>query len=65
VLSEVLVNIYDLLDSQRTGSAVKVFDNFDEFRKYTFPNRRYPIDEAKEDTFLPIFLKELSPRRHE
>ncbi|KAI4692921.1 uncharacterized protein J4E88_001291 [Alternaria novae-zelandiae] len=59
VLAEVLVNIYDLLDSQRTGSDVFVFQDFKEFRKYTLNGRRYPLDEAKGDTFLPIFLKEV------
>lgn len=54
-----MVNIYDLLDSQRIGSAVKVFDTFAEVREYTVPSRQYPIDKAKEDTFLPIFLKDL------
>jgi hypothetical protein len=54
-----LVNIYDLLDSQRIGSAVKVFDIFAGFSEYTVPSRQYPIDKAKEDTFLPIFLKDL------
>jgi hypothetical protein len=63
VLDDVLVNIYDLLDSQRNGSAVTPFDSFDKFREYTFNGRMYPLEEAKEDTFLPIFLKELSPRR--
>jgi hypothetical protein len=53
-----LVNIYDLLDSQRNSSAVKVFDTFEELREYTVPSRQYPINEAKEDTFLPIFLKD-------
>ncbi|KAI4920267.1 uncharacterized protein J4E92_008485 [Alternaria infectoria] len=59
VLAKVLVNIYDLLDSQRTGANVLVFQDFEDFRKYTLNNRRYPLDEAKEDTFLPIFLKKV------
>jgi hypothetical protein len=61
------VNIYDLLDSQRSGLAVNVFDTFDEFRDYTIgpPNRQYPLHKAKEDTFLPVFLKVLFPERDE
>jgi hypothetical protein len=56
------VNIYDILDSQRNGSAVNIFDTFKDFREYTVHGRMYPIDEAKEDTFLPVFLKKLFRR---
>jgi hypothetical protein len=64
VLSEIFVNIYDLLDSKRKGSAVNVFDTFDELRDYTVPKRQYPINEAKANTFLPIFLKVFFPERN-
>jgi hypothetical protein len=30
-----LVNIVDLIDTQRTGKQVKVWDSFEEFRAYT------------------------------
>ncbi|KAF1841968.1 uncharacterized protein K460DRAFT_262127, partial [Cucurbitaria berberidis CBS 394.84] len=58
-LDNVLVNIYDLLDHHRTGAPIEPFKNFAEFRCYTLNGHVYPIEEAKEDTFLPIFLKEL------
>ncbi|RAR03830.1 hypothetical protein DDE82_004917 [Stemphylium lycopersici] len=57
-LEDVLVNIYDLLDARRSGAtSVRVFDTYDEFRDYTVHGHMYPVEEAKEDTFLPIFLK--------
>ncbi|KAI4627251.1 uncharacterized protein J4E87_003813 [Alternaria ethzedia] len=65
VLAEVLVNIYDLLDSQRTGAKVNVFDDFDDFKKYTLKGRTYPTEKAMADTFLPIFLKEILTQRNE
>jgi hypothetical protein len=58
-LESILVNIYDLLDSQRTGAVVTPFDNFEDFEDYTVNGRKYPIEEAREDTFLPTFLKKL------
>jgi hypothetical protein len=37
------------------------FDDFSAFRKYTLNGRMYPVEKAKKDTFLPIFLKVLHP----
>lgn len=65
VLAEVLVNIHDLLDSQRTGAKVNVFDDFDDFKKYTLKGRTYPTEKAMADTFLPIFPKEILTQRNE
>ncbi|KAF2852961.1 hypothetical protein T440DRAFT_477326 [Plenodomus tracheiphilus IPT5] len=62
-LSDVLVNIYDILDSQRTGDAVRIFHDFEAFREYTIPAHVYPIEEAMADTFLPVFLKDLRLKR--
>jgi hypothetical protein len=60
----VLVNIFDLLDHQRSGAPIIPFDDFKEFADYTNHGHRYPLDEAKADTFLPVFLKELYPNRY-
>lgn len=62
-MESILVNIYDLLDSQRTGAVVIPFDNFEDFHDYTVNGHMYPIEEAREDTFLPVFLKKLNRRR--
>jgi hypothetical protein len=58
-----LVNIYDLLDSQRNGAIVVPFESFKEFRDYTVHGHMYPVEEAREDTFLPVFLKKLFHKR--
>lgn len=39
-LKSIYVNILDLLDARRAGAKVKVFHNFEEFRKYTLQTRR-------------------------
>ena len=62
-MAAINVNIYDILDSKRTGSAVKVFDDFKDFRDYTEDDHRYPLHRAKKHTFKSIFLKELYPKR--
>jgi len=58
-----LVNIYDLLDSQLNGAVVTPFESFVEFRDYTYDDHMYPIEEAKVDTFLPVFLRKLFPQQ--
>jgi hypothetical protein len=45
------------------GSAVKVFEMFQEFRGYTLQGRMYPIEEENEYTFLPVFLKKVLRKR--
>ncbi|KAH9871760.1 hypothetical protein J1614_006016 [Plenodomus biglobosus] len=64
-LNKILVNICDILDSQRTGVAVHVFVNFDAFHAYTVPARICPaVKEAKADSsFLPVFLKDFGVKR--
>jgi hypothetical protein len=59
-LSNVLVNIYDLLDHQRTSLPIVPYDDFDDFVEYTLNNHMYPCELAKADTFLPVFLKDLN-----
>lgn len=61
-LKELLVNIYDVLDSQRTEEPIVPFDKWEKFVEYTLDGHTYPLEEAKEDTFLPVFLKEISSR---
>ncbi|KAG9192030.1 hypothetical protein G6011_10764 [Alternaria panax] len=62
-LESTLVNLCDLLDSQRAGSTVVPSGNFEEFCDYIVNGHMYPIKEAREDTFLPTFLKKLNRRR--
>ncbi|KAH7088222.1 hypothetical protein FB567DRAFT_620545 [Paraphoma chrysanthemicola] len=60
-LTDVLVNIYDVLDHKRTKKEKPLipFDDFEEFKAYTLKGRTYPCEKAKADTFLIVFLKEL------
>ncbi|KAL5115728.1 hypothetical protein ACEQ8H_006336 [Pleosporales sp. CAS-2024a] len=59
-LDAILVNIYDVLDHRRSGQPIIPFAEFEEFAAYTRKGRKYPLDEAKADTFLPVFLKKLT-----
>ncbi|CAH0058232.1 unnamed protein product [Clonostachys solani] len=47
-LKKTLVNIVDLIDTRRTGKKVKVWTDFEKFRKYTL-KRPINLEEAKED----------------
>ncbi|KAI8937144.1 hypothetical protein NX059_006358 [Plenodomus lindquistii] len=48
-----------MLDSQRTGKTVKIFPTLEKLRENTGRCRRYPIEEAKADTFLAVFLEKI------
>ena len=49
-LKKNLVNIIDLIDARRTSKEVKVWNNFEAFRKYTLQDgHRIDKDEAKKD----------------
>ncbi|CAI6100902.1 unnamed protein product [Clonostachys chloroleuca] len=63
-LKKTLVNIVDLIDTRRTGKRVKVWTDFDEFRKYTL-KRSINTEEAKKDGgILASLLQRLRfPRR--
>lgn len=59
-LRATLVNIVDLIDARRTGRAVQVWADFDDFRAYTTrPDKMVPLEEAKEDRLLRCFLKKI------
>jgi hypothetical protein len=60
-----LVNIYDLLDSQRNGRVFVFFKDFERLGDSSLHGRTYPSEKAMASTFLPIFLKELSPKRND
>ncbi|CAG9991095.1 unnamed protein product [Clonostachys byssicola] len=47
-LKRTLVNIVDLIDTRRTGKSVKVWTDFDAFRRYTL-KRSINTEEAKKD----------------
>ena len=57
------MNIYDLLDHKRTEAPIVPFENLAKLAEYTLQGKTYPLDEAKADTFLPVFLKEIVPHR--
>lgn len=59
-LRATLVNIVDLIDAHRMGTAVHVWTDFDRFSKYTMrDDKMMPRDEAKRDKLLKCFLKKL------
>lgn len=60
-LKKKLVNIVDLIDARRTGEKVKVWCDFQAFRKYTLQKEhRISVDEAKKDGgYLSSLLQHL------
>ncbi|RFU77726.1 hypothetical protein TARUN_4505 [Trichoderma arundinaceum] len=60
-LKKTLVNIVDLIDARRTDKKVRVWDDFEAFRKYTLKKEhRISVDEAKEDGgYLASLLQHL------
>jgi hypothetical protein len=62
-LEEILVNIYDVLDHQRTGAPITPHMIFKDFTDYTLDGRVISLEKAKEDTFMPGFLKVLHSER--
>ncbi|EXA31753.1 hypothetical protein NW760_015155 [Fusarium oxysporum] len=56
-----LVNIVDLIDARRTHKVVKVWHDFEAFRKYTLQDEhRISMDEAKKDGgYLASLLQRL------
>jgi hypothetical protein len=63
-LTEVHVNIYNFVDHRRNPERfpLLLFPNITELRKYSVPKLIYPLELAKEGTFLkallrPFFLK--------
>ncbi|KAG9249559.1 uncharacterized protein F5Z01DRAFT_631473 [Emericellopsis atlantica] len=66
-LKSTLVNIVDLIDARRTGSAAMVWQDLDAFRTYTLQDEhRINKDEAKEgEGLLASLLQNFRlPRRH-
>jgi len=67
-LRSTLVNIVDLIDARRTGSAAMVWQDFDAFRTYTLQDEhRINKEEAKRgEGLLASLLQNFRlPRRHE
>ncbi|KAL1854507.1 hypothetical protein Daus18300_011428 [Diaporthe australafricana] len=63
-LRATLVNIVDLIDAGRTGTAVHVWTDFEPFRVYTtHPDKTMPLESAKADPLLECFLKRIRPGR--
>ncbi|KAM6479758.1 hypothetical protein HDV62DRAFT_130873 [Trichoderma sp. SZMC 28011] len=60
-LKKKLVNIVDLIDARRTGKKVRVWHDFQAFRKYTLQKEhRISVDEAKKDGgYLSSLLQHL------
>ncbi|KAM0256792.1 hypothetical protein ACHAQJ_004744 [Trichoderma viride] len=66
-LKKTLVNIVDLIDARRTGKAVKVWLDFEQFREYTLADkkRRINLDEAKAGGgYLASLLQRLRGSSH-
>ncbi|KAH8800384.1 hypothetical protein F5884DRAFT_825056 [Xylogone sp. PMI_703] len=60
VIKRTHVNLVDLVDTQRTGEAVKVFRTVEELRQYTRQNRKiFPRDEAKAGGLLRYLLRKI------
>ncbi|KAF3396045.1 hypothetical protein F1880_006643 [Penicillium rolfsii] len=58
VLSNIHVNLVDLVNSRRTGQKVKHFPNVATLRNYTRDtNKIFPKSAAKEDGFLKALLR--------
>jgi hypothetical protein len=59
------VNLSDLLDSVRTGSAVKIFATHDDLANYTRNQRRYfPKEDAYAGGLLKYLLREIDNTYH-
>jgi hypothetical protein len=60
-LKSTLVNIVDLIDARRVGKKVKIWHDFEAFRRYTLQDRhRIDIKEAKKDGgYLACLLQRL------
>ncbi|KAH8430986.1 uncharacterized protein LDX57_008648 [Aspergillus melleus] len=59
-LAKVHVNIFDLIDSRRTGAAVQRFPNQAALRKYTKDTEKiFPKQAAKADGFLKELLRRI------
>jgi hypothetical protein len=58
-LTEVHVNIYNFVDHRRNSERfpLLLFPNITELRKYSVPKLIYPLELAKEGTFLKALLR--------
>lgn len=54
------INIYDLIDAQRTGNPVKTHPSKEALREYTLEKHMiFPLKSAKKNRFLKILLTEM------
>jgi hypothetical protein len=60
-LGKVHVNIYNFLDHRRNakGFPLKLFPNLKALQEYSLPDLVYPLNRAKEDSFLRALLRRL------
>ena len=59
-LSNIHVNIIDLLDSRRQGTPVKLFKTRQKLVSYTVKTEKiFPKNKAKENVLLKVFLREI------
>ncbi|EFW19781.1 hypothetical protein D8B26_007965 [Coccidioides posadasii str. Silveira] len=59
-LASVHVNIFDLIDSRRTGAPIPKFTNVRALRRYTKQSGKiFPREAAKQDGFLSALLREI------
>jgi hypothetical protein len=60
-LAGVYVNIFSIIDHRDNPDRydVVVFPNYKQFRKYTLDGRIYPLNRAKQDTFIKALLRPL------
>jgi hypothetical protein len=60
-LAHVYVNIFNIIDHRHNPERfpVIVFPNRNKFRKYTLNGRIYPLNRAKQDTFIKALLRPL------
>jgi hypothetical protein len=58
-LASVYINIFNIIDHRRNPERfkVKVFPNYQDFCKYTRNGRIYPLNLAKQDTFIKALLR--------
>ncbi|KAJ6505844.1 hypothetical protein C8R47DRAFT_1006339 [Mycena vitilis] len=60
VLRHIFVNIYDLLDAERTGQPVKKHASEDALREYSKKKKKiFPKAAAKKNPFLKVWLIEM------
>ncbi|KAF1841969.1 uncharacterized protein K460DRAFT_294177, partial [Cucurbitaria berberidis CBS 394.84] len=56
---KVLVNLVNLIDHRLIGVPVIRFKNYNEFLAYTNSGRKFPREEAKEEGFIKVLLRQL------